>query len=263
MCNPRRVMIHLARCIEEAWQRTIEATASESGGVAERAQLSADVPLDAEMGDMALEMLERVLSGEFEGFKPWDRDGQGRYRRDLGDVTMIYDPQSHRLSIETQLSEMVSAEARGAAEASGFTVGEVTAEAIGRYYEDGWGGRTEERAMEEAQTEAERKLQEAVEALHREQNAPALEAAEAQAQAEAQEQAREALAQRQAEVRAALRERMQATLARAEERVYHVMNRAVGQAYRQTLRRVVRENGGRVLKDEETGSVISMEMELY
>jgi hypothetical protein len=263
MCNPRRVMIHLARCIEEAWRQTIETTASESGEVAELARLGADVPLDAEMGDMALDMLERVLSGEFEGFEPWARDDRGRYCRDLGDVTIVYDPKSRRLNIETQLSEMVSAEARGAAKASGFTVGQVTAEAVGRYYEDGWGGRTEERAMAEAQAEAERKLDQALKALHREQNAPAMEAAEAEAKAEAQERAREALAQAQEEVRAALRERMQATLARAEERVYHVMNRAVGQAYRQTLRRVVRENGGRILKDEETGSVINMELELY
>ncbi len=45
--------------------------------------------------------------------------------------------------------------------------------------------------------------------------------------------------------------------------LYHVMNRAVGEAYRQTLHRLVRENGGRVLTDEKTGSVINMEMELY
>lgn len=263
MCNPRRVMIHLARCIEEAWQQTIEATAAESGEVAELARLSADVPLDAEMGDMALEMLEQVLGGEFEGFTPWDRDSLGHYRRDLGDVTLVYDPEQHRLHIETHLAEMVSAEAHGAAEASGFTVGEVTAEAIGKYYEDGWGGRTKERAVAEAESEAEHKLSEAMDALHREQNAPAFEAAEAEAQAEAQARARQALARRQAEVRAALRERMQVTLAQAEERVYHVMNRAVGEAYRQTLRRVVRENGGRILKDEETGSVINMELELY
>jgi hypothetical protein len=256
-------MIHLARCIEQAWRRTIEATATEDGAVAELARLNADVPLDAEMGDLALEMLARVLDGEFEGFEPWDRDSLGRYCRDLNDVTMIYDPDSHRLAIETRLSEMVSAEAQGAAEASGFTVGEVAAEAAGKYYDDGWGGRTKERAVAEAQAEAERRVAEAVEALHREQNAPAMAAAESEAQANARARAREALEARQAEVRAALHERMQATLARSEARVYHVMNRAVGEAYRQSLLRVVRENGGRVLRDEETGSVINMELELY
>ena len=71
MCNPRKVMIHLARCIEEAWRRTVERTAEARGEVAELARVTADVPLDAEMGDLALDMLERVLSGEFEGFEPW------------------------------------------------------------------------------------------------------------------------------------------------------------------------------------------------
>jgi len=263
MCNPRQVLIYLARCIEEAWRRTVEQTASASGAVAEVAHLTADVPLAEEMGDMALEMLERVLAGEYPGFEPWSRDDRGCYWRELDGVTLRYDPAGSQLTIEAHLEQLVTTEARGAAEAAGVTVGEVSVEAVGRYYSDGWGGRTEERATAEAQAEAERKLAEAVETLHREQNRTAIEAAEAQAQIEAQVAAQAMLARRQAEVRAALRAQLQASLARAEERVYHVVNRAVGEAYRQTLRRLVLENGGRVLVDEESGSVINMELELY
>jgi Skp family chaperone for outer membrane proteins len=178
-------------------------------------------------------------------------------------VTLLYHPDTHQLTVETRLAELVTAEAQGAAEASGVTAGEVAVEAVGKYYEDGWGGRTEERALEEAQAEAEEKLAQAVDALHREQNREVIEAAEAEARAEAEVRARETLAEKQAEVRAALRGQLQATLARAEERVYHTVNRAVGEAYRQTLRQLVLESGGRVLMDEQTGSVINMELELY
>ena len=123
MCNPRRVMIHLAQCIEEAWRQTIEQAATASGEVAELARINAEVQLDEEMGDMALGMLERVLAGDFEGFEPWERDSLGHYHRELDGVMLIYNPEDYELTIEAQLTELVTAEARATAEASGFTVG--------------------------------------------------------------------------------------------------------------------------------------------
>jgi hypothetical protein len=256
-------MIHLDRCIEEAWRQTVEQAATATGEVAEMARVGAQVPLDEEMGDAALLMLERVLAGEFEGFEAWQRDATGRFHRDLGEVTMIYDPASHQLNIEAQLTEMVTAEARAAAEASGMTVGQVAVEAMGHYYDDGWGGRTRQHALEEAQQAAESALREAAARLGREQHSAELAEASERAGAEAQRQAEEELARRQEALRAALREQLQVIMARAEERVYHVMNRAVGEAYRQTLMQLVRDNGGRVLADEQTGSVINLELELY
>jgi Skp family chaperone for outer membrane proteins len=263
MCNPRRVMIHLDRCIEEAWRQTVEQAATVTGEVAELARINAEVPLDEEMGDAALIMLERVLAGEFEGFEPWQRDSTGRYHRDLNEVTMSYDPASHQLSIEARLTDLVTAEARAAAEASGTTVGQVAVEAMGSYYDDGWGGRTRERALEEAQQEAEQRLREAAERMGREQHSAELEEARSRAGEEARRLAEEELVRRQEALRGALRERLQVIMAQAEERVYHVMNRAVGEAYRQTLRQLVLETGGRILADEQTGSIINLELELY
>ena len=263
MCNPRRVMIHLNRCIEEAWHHTVEETQTVSGDVTELARITTHVPLNQEMGDGALEMLERVLSGEFKEYEAWERDEQGRFRRDLGDVRMIYDPTSHQLSVEAQFTETVTAEARAAVEASGMTVGEVAVEAVGNYYDDGWGRRTKDVALQEAQSSAEYKLGKAIEELHATQHSSELAAARGQAQAQAEDLARNELTARQTATREALRNRLQVTLAQAQERVAHVMNRAVGETYRQTLIRMVRENGGRVLTDEQTGSVINMELELY
>src|SRR5579859_2117855 len=77
MCNPRRVMINLTCTIEQSWRTLIEQTARVEGQVQELARISADIPLDAEMGDLALQMLERVLHGEFEGFAAWERDNEG------------------------------------------------------------------------------------------------------------------------------------------------------------------------------------------
>jgi Skp family chaperone for outer membrane proteins len=167
------------------------------------------------------------------------------------------------LYVETQLSEMVTAEARAAAEVSGVTIGEVIVEAARNYYDDGWGGRTHQVALDEAQAEAERRLAGAIHSLHQEQHAQELQQAEAQARAEAEARAAEELARRQAETRQALRQQMQVAMAQAEDRVYHVINRAVGESYRQTLRQLVLNNGGRIISDQQTGSVINLELELY
>ena len=60
-----------------------------------------------------------------------------------------------------------------------------------------------------------------------------------------------------------MRERLQVTLADAGERIYHTMNRLVAEAYRQSLIQLVRENGGRVLTDEHSGSVMNLELEIF
>ncbi len=263
MCNPRRVMIHLAQAIEEAWRATVEQAATAEGEVGELARITADIPLDAEMGERALHMLERILQGEFEEYEPWERDDEGNYRHDLGEVILVYQPGGHQLVVEAALTETISAEVRASAEASGFTAGEVAVEAIGRYYDDGWGGRTEERAIAEAEAQAERKLQEAIEALHRQQHAAELEQAEAEARAQAEAEAAAELERLRTETRQALRQQLQVILAEAEDRVYHVMNRLVGEAYRRTLIELVQQNGGRVLTDERSGSVINLELELF
>lgn len=263
MCNPRRVTIHVTRNIHEAWQQAVEQTATATGEVAETARINTAIRLDEEMGDLALQMFERTLAGEFAGFEAWQRDEAGRFHRRMDEVMLQYDPETHQLTVEAHLAESVTAEGRGIAEATGITTGEVGAAGEGGYFEDGWGGRTEERARAEAQQRAERLLNSEIEALHRRQHAGELAQAEAQARAEAEAHARAELARLQEERRQQLRERLQGILAQAEERVQHLMNRIVGESYRQALRQLVIENGGRVLADEQTGTVINMELELF
>lgn len=263
MCNPRRVMIHLSRAIEEAWRTTVEQAATVQGEVQELARVTADIPLDAEMGDRALEMLERIMQGEFETFEPWKRDEEGNYRRDLGDVVLIYHPDTHQLIVEAALTQQISAEARATAEACGFTVGEVAVEAMGCYFDDDLISRTQEDARQEAQAAAKRKLEEATESLHRHQHGTEIEAAERNALVQAEAQAATELEQLGHEAREALRERLQLILAQAQGRVHHTMNRLVGEAYRRTLIELVQQNGGRVLSDERSGSVINLELELF
>lgn len=262
MCNPRRVTINVNRSINGAWRDTIQQCARGTDEVTEVARIATEIRLDDDLAGPALAMLERVLAGEFEGFEAWE-PGNGELRLALDEVTLVYDTEHHTLNIETALTESISAEAMADAEVSGVAVGEVAVEAIGRYYDDGWGGRTHERAMQEAQADSEKKIAEAIEGLRREQNRETFEQAEQQARQEAETRLRIRMDELREEARAAIRERLQLTLAQAQERVHQLISRAIGEAYRQTLLQLVRENGGRVVTDEQTGSIINMELELY
>jgi FtsH ternary system domain X2 len=262
MCNPRRVTIQLTRTVQEAWRTTVEQAARAEGEVQEVARVQVDIPLAREMGERPLEMFECALRGEFEGCEPWTRDEQGNYRRELEGVTLIYESGRRQLLVEARLAEQISAEAHASAEASGFTAGEVMAEAMAGYYEDNWGGHTEERARRQAQAEVKQRLDTATAALHRQQHAAELSAAEREAREKAQQAAAADLERRRRAVRPVLRERLQETLDQARDSVGRTVNRLVGEAYRQTLLAMARENGGKVLSDRRTGSVIHLELEV-
>jgi hypothetical protein len=68
-------MVHLTQSIEESWRRSVEQTAELQENICETGRLQADIQLDKEMGQQALVMLERVLSGEFDSVPAW---GSGR-----------------------------------------------------------------------------------------------------------------------------------------------------------------------------------------
>jgi hypothetical protein len=261
MCNPRRVEVHLDRSVDEAWRQTITQVASASASVSENASVAVDIGLAGDLGDVALATLERVVAGEFPDHEGWTRDDSGRYTRVLEDVTVVYDPATRRMSVEARLTESVTAEARAAIEASGMTVGQVATDAVAHYYDDGWGGRTKERALGEAQVDADRRLGDAIQALHRTQHADEIRSAEEQARAQAEVLAQDELARRQADVRDALRGRLQVVVARAHERVSHTIRRAVGEACRQGLKELALRNGGRIINDQRTGSVVNLELE--
>ncbi|HLN26520.1 MAG TPA: hypothetical protein VK395_02105 [Gemmataceae bacterium] len=263
MCNPRRVKIHLRRTVKEAWRSTVEQAATASGEVREQARVTLDIPLATALGELPLQMLERLLRGDFENFDGWERDAQGNYRQALGEVTIVYEPGSRQLIAEATLVEQITEAARAAAEARGSTEGEVEAEGVGRYYSDNWGGRTEEHARQDAQAEAERRLAAAAENLHRQAHQAELAAAEQEARAQAQRLAEAQLEDRRMTTRQALRERLQNTLQQADNRLQQTVNRLVGEAYRRSLIEIVRQNGGRVLADDHSGSVINLELELF
>jgi len=263
MCNPRRVMIHLNRCIRESWSQAIEQCARATDQVNQLGSMTAEVKLAEEMGEPAVKMLERVLSGEFETVEAWDKTENGGFRKELENVQLEYDPKNRTLRIEAGLSEGVTAYAAAVEKAEGFTEGEVDVKGEGIYYDDEWGGRTKKVAEKEAVKDAESKLDQAVQMLHQKQHNDKIKDAKAKAFKKANEKASSKLEQKMELVKKALREKLEAILEKEQKQVHRVMNAIIGETYRRTLREMVYTNGGRVVEDKQTGSVINMELELY
>ena len=165
--------------------------------------------------------------------------------------------------LRARLEEMLSAEAAAAAEICRVTTGTIAFEAVGHYYDDGWKGRTEERALKEAEEQVEIRFERALEELKKAQPESAAEnELRLSLTAEAQAAVTKDMAEKRAALRLELRHKLQVQLARQQQNAFHEINRVVGETYRQTLRRLVLENGGRVISDRKSGSVIELELEL-
>lgn len=262
MCNPRKVMIHVAQSIEEAWRKTISESIAVDEEVGQMAAIVANIELDQEMGEAALVMLERVLAGEFPDHAPWSRNKNGDFIKELEDITLCYQTRSRQLTMTAHLSRMASAEAEAAAELSGVTIGEIAFAAIGHYYEDGWKDRTKEKALEEARQQVEIRLSRALHKLHEEQQQEKTASAKESLQQEAQTRALEKLEKSKLAVRRALREQLQVKLTKRRQEAFYAINQAVGEAYRQTLCKLVLDNGGRIISDRQSGTVIDLELEI-
>ena len=262
MCNPRKVMIHVAQSIEEAWRKTISESIVAGEEVGQLASITTDIELNREMGEAALEMLEKVLAGDFPDHDAWSRNADGDFVKELEDITLCYQPATRQLTMTAHLSRMASAEAETATEICGVTIGEIAFDAIGHYYEDGWKDRTEEKALEEARQQVEIRLARALHELHEEQQQEKIATKKEELQQEAQNQALIKLEESKKEVRTALRQQLQAQLASRRQEAFYTINRAVGEAYRQTLCKLVIDNGGRIISDRQSGSVIDLELEI-
>jgi len=258
-------MIHVNKTIEAAWRQMLTEEATVAELLTEQAEITCAIDLAAEMGDAALDMLAKVLAGEFPGFTAWKKDSDGNFFRDLDAITLIYEPCRQQFVMRARLSEMISVKAQAAAEVCQETAGTIAFAAVGHFYDDGWKGRTEETALEDAQAQAEIRIEHALEELKKErrrQESKAESELRSGLEKEAQIQARLQLEEKRHDLRLHLRHQLQAQLALQQQNAFYEINRAVGETYRQTLCRLVLDNGGRVINDRQSGSVIELELEL-
>ncbi len=281
MCNPRRVTITATRDVAEAWTCEVRRVAERAAEVTGEARICE--ALDASVAAPVLDALERQLEaavnddgtdGDGKGDSNCDRndgnDSDGRwravgtgddvcFRRDVEGGYIQYCPADCTLEIVAIMSDEVRGTAEVREQLSGHYAGTVSHRADADYYDDGYGGRTEDVAQREAAELAERGADD----VARQQ---VTEHAEAQAAARGdalQQQANEAAeadlahnrTQRQRQLQAQAREHLHAVGVRARRAFHQVL----ALAYRDALMALARVRGAENIRCNEAGDMFEIE----
>ncbi|MDJ0837761.1 MAG: molecular chaperone DnaJ [Acidobacteriota bacterium] len=256
MCNPRRVEVTLTRSLSEAWERAVRRTVAMTDRVVGEARVSQ--PLDTALGVPALRALETALA---RGVPGWEEVEAG-WRHDVDGGYVIYRPEERALEIVATRADEISAEGSAEEVVSGVVEEKLSTTTRGRYYDDGYGGRTEDVARNEATREGNRQL----DRLAQSRVAGARESAEREHGDTVEARAREA-AQREWNARAEERRAQLAEAARAHLEAVGVRCRAsfhqlLALAYRDAILAYARRQGAEDISCNEEGGVVDIEFRL-
>lgn len=253
MCNPRRVLVTATQALDEAWQREVTRAIELSGMAVGEARVRQT--LDDSLGGPALQALELALGDPASGWQAVE----GGFRRDVEGGYVVYHVDERELEIVAVLCGEVRATGTVSQQLTGHVRDELTVEGQGVYYDDGWGQRTEETARQQAETDAQRKLDEARRSRLLAAQQDAEQSVEAQLAEAAREQATAALererAAAQAELAAAARDRLQQVGARCRQAFHAVLARA----YRDAILAYARSHSASDIQCQEDGQTIEIE----
>ena len=272
MCNPRRLEVHLVEEIEQEWQATVHQSASSRLEVNERLErvisLAPRPATDGESGETAAarQLLgPAALAGLGEalaaGFRGWQGvPGQeGIFTRELGDLRLTFDTATADLLITAQRRSTVAGHAEASEDYRATIRRRLEIQEQGSYYDDGYGGLTEERVRPGVEKKAQQKLAE--------EKARAIEEGTQEARAAATERAAEA-ARRRAEAEAQnlgekerqlLRQELDQLFSESLALLREEIAALTGETLRRSVLRLVRVNGGELRHCEETEDEIFIE----
>jgi len=255
MCNPRRVRVRATRHIQQAWEQEIRRRATRTGQAVGEARIRE--PLGATVGAPALVALSSVLAAA----PGWElRDDTFRHEIDGGLV--VYHPATRELEIIATVVGVVEAAGEASVTVRGEVADTVEAEGVGVFYDDNWGGITEEDAERAAQQDAESALDDAgVRRVQQaRQAADDLEGTAVQAQAD--ERASAALTEATAARAEELRREAAARLTAVGIHGRNVFHQALAAAYRDAILAYARSRSADRISCTDRDGVIEIEFEL-
>jgi FtsH ternary system-associated peptide len=256
MCNPRRIRVRATRELAEAWEQEVRRQVTRTGRAAGQAQITES--LAGTVGGPTIAALTNVLS-RLDG---WTEFPDGTFRRELDGGMVSFDPGALELVITATVTAEVSVTEEAAETVEARLSGPVEAEGEGVYYDDEWGGHTEETAQRDAQNNLTRAMEDAVrrrrEDAAQEADAAAGDAVEREARARAEAAFAAASAAREAELRRAASERLLAIGAAGRA----LFNAALAEAYRDAILAYARSRRASNLHHSERDGVLDIEFEL-
>jgi len=255
MCNPRRVRVQATRHLAEAWDHEVRRQVTLSGRAVGRAAVSEQV--GDRLGRPVLVCLDRVL----EDTAGWRATEDG-YQTDLDGGYARYHPGTGVLEIVAELAEDIQAQGEAATTVRAEVEALLEAQGTGRWYDDGWGGLTEQTARRDAEENAERALRRAAAARMAEARALAESGADDEVRARAEAAAEEALAAviaaRVAELQRVAGEHLAAVGVQARGR----FNQAVAGAAHMAILAYARRHGAEGLRVENRDGTVTIQFEV-
>jgi hypothetical protein len=253
MCNKRQVKIIATQQLSEAWQREVTRTVQLSGRVTGEARVQQ--PLDGTLGGPALQALETALSAEDSG---WRQTPEG-FRCDVEGGYVLYLVDERALEIVAVLEDSIQVSGEARRELTGTMNEAISVEAVGQYYDDGYGGWTKENAHRQAQIDADKKLQEAARAravkVQEEAESKASGLVEAEARSKAEEQLRQEAEQRRMQLAAQAQNHLETVGVRCRQAFHQVLARA----YRDSILAYARKNGAENIVCSDAGDTVEIE----
>lgn len=259
MCNPRRVEVTATRQVRESWEREVRRVAQASADLAGEARIRQT--LDDSVGGPALMALQTLLAN---GFEDWAEQPDGSFRHNVDGGYVLYHPDDRALEIIAAVSQNITETGEASERLSGEIAEQLEARADGSYYDDGYNGRTEQRARQEAQHAAEQALDETI----RQRRNSAEQAAEQQRDAalrtQAEEVAQRRIAERGATLQPELNRRARERLEEVGIRARQGFHRLLAHAYRDALTGMARRRGvaNQGINTRETDEYLEIEFHL-
>ncbi|MFJ8082669.1 hypothetical protein ACIQ6Y_18840 [Streptomyces sp. NPDC096205] len=262
MCNPRRVRVEATREVVEAWELELERRAGASDSVV--SELEMTHPFGGTLGPRTREVFERALTTA-DGWRA-EQDG---HVYELDDGRVRYVPGTGELVVTARLEDVATVEGSASQRLRGEVSDQVTGQGEGRYYADGFGGRTRSVAESEAQAAAEadalrraRELTGRLRAQADRASAAAAQEAQDRLQQQADADAQARLAEERERVRAELDARNRERIGRLGQDGLRAVNGVLATAYRQALLDFARQRGATGIREEESEGGIDIEFEL-
>jgi hypothetical protein len=256
MCNPRRIQVSVTRRLNEAWQREVSRNVSLAENVVGEARVRQS--LDATLGTPAIMALEMALDADNSG---WTSVENG-YRFDVEGGYVIYLMEERALEIVASLSDVVEACGEATEVLEGTLEDDVCVEGEGKYYDDGWGGQTKDKAEKAAQKDAEKKLKQAAQDKIKEAQTHAESQAEQDVQNQARIAAEKNLQEKVLTRREQLAQRAQEHLETVGVRCRQAFHEVLAQGYKNAILAYARRNGAVDLHTQDEGGIVDISFSL-
>ncbi len=253
MCNPRRIRVTVTRDLAEAWSHEISRTATLTERVTGEARVCQ--PLSHSLGAPVLRALETLLDS---GDSGWEEE-DGGFRFEVEGGYAFYDMDEQNLEIVATREDTVEGVATASLELTGRVEEELKVDKEGRYYDDGYGGHTKERARQQARAAAGEELERLKKARLEKARQTAEAAEDANLQTRAEADARARLDRAAGERRVALAEAAAQRLDTVGLRCRQAFNTLLARAYRDAILAYARRNGAEGITAQDGDEYLEVE----